>query len=169
MAEEYKVIQGFEKYQVSNLGNVRNSKTLRELKPRLNNSGYYQVHLMNNDGISKRAKLLHRLVCESFKLNPNAKRCVDHINNNRLDNRIENLRFATYSENKFNSKVYKNNKSSAKGVAYDTEREKYMVYIYKNGKRFYLGRYESLEEAIEKRKQASNQMFKEFTHQSERN
>ena len=47
---------------------------------------------------------LHRLIAEVFIPNPENKPCVDHINGNRMDNRIENLRWVTYSENARNRK-----------------------------------------------------------------
>ena len=47
-------------------------------------------------------KLLHRLIAEAFIPNPDNKPCIDHINGDALDNRIENLRWCTYKENNNN-------------------------------------------------------------------
>ena len=65
----------------------------REFKPRLN--GYHQVGLSG----SRKTAFVHRLVAEAFLPNPENKPCVDHINGNRADNRIENLRWVTHKEN----------------------------------------------------------------------
>ena len=65
----------------------------REVKPRLS-SGYFSVFIPYRKG-----RLIHRLVAEAFLSNPENKPAVDHINGNRLDNRVENLRWVTNKEN----------------------------------------------------------------------
>lgn len=76
----------------------------REVKPRLG-CGYLQVNLR---GI-RNPQHVHRLVAEAFIPNPENKPCVDHINGNKLDNRVENLRWVTNKENSNNPNTkYKN-------------------------------------------------------------
>ena len=91
--EEFRDIKGFENYQVSNLGRIYSKKRRACLKvKRLAGRGYYQVRL------SKEGKYyyknLHRLIAETFIPNPNNYRTVNHINGNKLDNRISNLEWA---------------------------------------------------------------------------
>lgn len=72
-----------------------------EYSQSVTNSGYYQVGFPK-DG-KPCSRLVHRLVAETFLKNPTNLRDVDHINEDRLDNRLENLRFASHSFNCFRS------------------------------------------------------------------
>ena len=105
MAEEFKLINGYENYMVSNFGNVKNSKTGRILKLviiGLEHSRYYAVNLYK-DGI-RTSKTIHKLVAYAFLQNSENKKCVDHINNDKLNNNLTNLRWATQQENCQNAK-----------------------------------------------------------------
>lgn len=102
MTEIWKNIEGYENYQVSNLGRVKSlnyhhSGKEHILKCILNSSGYYKVNLYK-DGKTKNLTI-HRLVARAFIPNPENKSCIDHINTDKADNRVENLRWCTYKEN----------------------------------------------------------------------
>lgn len=86
-------------YEASDLGNIRNKRTGRILKPALINSGYLIVGLWK-DGKGKNF-LVHRLVLSAFVVNPNPKVYTDcdHINHIRTDNRLINLRWVSHAEN----------------------------------------------------------------------
>lgn len=87
------------------------------------------------------------------------KNLIDHINRNPDDNRICNLRNATYSENQQNTKVRKDNFCNAKGISYSIVEKKWRARISKNKKTFCLGRFDSIELAINARKIAEDQIF----------
>ena len=70
---------------------------------------------------------------------------LDHINKDSLDNRIENLRLATSSENMSNRNIFKNNKSGYPGVCWHKQHQKWGVTIGINGKFNHLGYFEDLE------------------------
>lgn len=85
-------------YSISEGGEIRNDVTGRTKKPYTNKrNGYLYVDLYENN---KSVKLpVHRLIAEAFIPNPESKPCIDHKDGNRQNNAIENLRWATYSEN----------------------------------------------------------------------
>jgi hypothetical protein len=72
-------------------------------------------------------------------------RIVDHIDNNPLNNKIENLRAATISENNYNSKIPKNNSSGVKNVRFDKVRKKWKVELRSNKKYKFIGNFLDLE------------------------
>lgn len=76
---------------------------------------------------------------------------IDHINRIRTDNRFENLRSGTFSDNLNNKSMYKNNTSGHKGI-HET-RTGWVVLGSVNGKRFHVGVYPTLEEAIQAKKE----------------
>ena len=89
-------------YEVSNLGNVRNAKTKKVLKTRtrVDNTGYKTVDVKLSDTNHKRHTItVARLVISTFKANSENKPTVNHINEDSTDNRLNNLEWATYSEN----------------------------------------------------------------------
>ena len=71
--------------------------------------------------------------------------CIDHINNNRDDNRIANLREATISQNNHNSKLSKNNTSGIKGVHWHKKSKKWCATLGFHGKIMHLGVFDDLE------------------------
>ena len=102
--QTWRVIDDFDNYEISNLGKVKNVSTGNYLNGSLNNKGYLVVGLYN-DG-KRTNKYVHRLIAEAFIENPDNLKEVDHINKIKTDNRAENLRWATRSDNNFNRGSY---------------------------------------------------------------
>jgi hypothetical protein len=161
---EWRVVNEFENYEVSNDGQVRNIKTQRLLKPK-NDNGYQRVCLMQD---SKKIMLcIHRLVASAFLEIP--KDDVDHIDGNKSNNQLSNLRWTTHTENMWNQKISKNNKSGVKGVCWNKQNKKWHAHIRVDGINIYLGFFDDIEEARQARITAAQKAFGQFVHPCEKN
>jgi hypothetical protein len=107
-AEEWRIVAGFDNYSVSNLGSVRNDTTQRILRPQTVGGDYLQVRLYDRSSWS--AHYVHKLVATAFLGDSNGFD-VDHIDRNRQNNHVSNLRYCSRSDNN-------RNKSSNHGVVY---------------------------------------------------
>ena len=165
MSEEFKIINGFDNYMVSNFGNVKNTKTGRILKASIDSEGYYKVSL-SKEGKST-TKNNHRLVAIAFLENLENKNCVDHINNNKLNNNLTNLRWATTKENSQNQKLSSNNKSGQKGITFYKPSNKWCAQITIDGIGIHLGYFVNKEDAINARVLRAYQVFGVFTNACE--
>ena len=99
----------------------------------LNQHGYYSIR------INGKAYLAHRLIF--LYHNAYLPKEIDHIDGNRENNLIKNLREVTRSQNNMNRKSHKNCSSIYKGVSWDNSRNKWRAYITINKKINYLGRF----------------------------
>jgi len=103
---------------------------------------FYAVRFLISETESPKIIRLHREI-----MNAPADLLVDHRNNDGLDNRRSNLRLATHPENMQNRRKLKNTSSQYIGVDFDKESGKWRARIKVNGKRIYLGRFDSEIEA----------------------
>jgi hypothetical protein len=143
--EEWKQIIEYPNYSISNFGNVRNDKTGKILKQDLNTYGYSRVTLY---AVKKKKNLkIHRLVGFAFLNNDNNYKEIDHINNDKLNNKAENLRWVTREFNNRNRKKWGNTTSRYKGVCFSKRDKKWISNITVNTKLIHLGYFKTENEA----------------------
>lgn len=95
--EVFKPIEGFEDYEISNHGNVKSLKSGVIMKSRLTANGYLILNLSKNGNHYR--FLVHRLVAIAFIPNPNNLPCVNHKDENKLNNHVDNLEWCDYKYN----------------------------------------------------------------------
>lgn len=115
MKEIWKNISNYnDKYQISNYGRIKSVDSVymipnqykkmhkhiyrgKILKTSIDNNGYANIRLRKNG--KTKCFLIHRLVAKAFIPNPNNYPVINHINGNKLDNKVENLEWCTQSHN----------------------------------------------------------------------
>lgn len=101
--EVWKKIDGFDNYYISNYGrisnfNYRNTGNRILLKPFITKTGYKQINLIDNNS-NKVKKYIHRLVAEAFLPIPNNLSEINHIDEDKLNNKIDNLEWCNREYN----------------------------------------------------------------------
>ena len=123
-------IVGFENYILFKNGDIINADTGRLLRHR-NRNGYRAVSLFNKDR-EKKTHNVHRLLALHYIPNPFKKPYVDHINRDKSDNRLKNLRWVSKSENNVNSISKKKNKLGIKNIYNRPKQAGYYIAIKRN-------------------------------------
>lgn len=174
-AVEWRAIPGYEGiYEASTSGQIRSVTRMQSAKdgrkPRLVRSsikkptqikGKWNYYDVSFDTVAHGQKTyrVHALIAKTFiGERPSDNHVIDHINGNCCDNRVENLRYITASDN-----ISKRNTYGNKFYGVQKSDDKWKVAIKKNGVRYYFGRYKTKEEALAVRLLAEKNMFGEFS------
>ena len=147
MDEVWKQIEEYPNYSVSNLGRVRNDKFGRIMTNCINTRGYYRVDLYKN-GIAKNF-FVHRLIGQYFIEGFDVNLDIDHIDRNKLNNAISNLRCVSHGVNERNKTKKANCSSQYKGVSFEKKSGKWKATV-KEVKKIHLGYFITEEEAHQK-------------------
>ena len=95
---------------------------------------YYNVSLCK-EGCKRKTFHIHRLIAHAFIPNPNNLPYIDHINGDKTDNSLQNLRWVTTIDNARNNRIAKNNKSGVQGVFFDNTNNQWTAkWCINNGK-----------------------------------
>lgn len=133
-------------------------ENLKKYKWYLREDGYVASSNYNGN-----YQFLHRLILSQTNIN-----YIDHINRDRTDNRLENLRSVSSTENGMNKGIRSDNTSGKVGVHWDKTRLKWCAMIGYNHKRINLGSFNNFEDAVKAREEAEKQYFKDFRTINER-
>lgn len=151
MREEYRPIEGYERYSVSNTGKVVNNQTGRELAQRLTTNGYLRVNLRT--GKEKYEKphsvCVHRLVASAFLPKRDSSLVVNHIDANKQNNSVKNLEWCTPRESSIHA--YRTLPEYAKACNANMKKAQKLsrkaICVFLNGR--LMGEYDSMVKAAE--------------------
>lgn len=161
--EQWKRHPDFDNYQISTLGRIWSEKKQRIMNQYQQNSGYWQIQLVDNNGKSTRF-LVHRLVALVWIPNPANKPIINHIDGDKSNNCVHNLEWCTNSENirhartnglnpynnpTLNKKLSGQRAGTSKyfGVAWDKSRQLWRSGLVYKGKRYQQKRFQTEIEA----------------------
>ena len=162
--EVWKKIKNYDNYSVSSFGRIRNDKFNRFMNPSKTTRGYIHIRLSKNGKVKNYQ--VHRLVGIAFLPNHDNKPKVDHIDKDKTNNNIINLRFATVSQNGFNQGKCKNNTTGYKGVTFKKANQKYCARIKIEGKSKHLGYFETAQDASKAYEENAKNLHGEFYYKN---
>lgn len=139
----------------------RGGKKAWSMAGHTNRRGYVLIHVYGE------LHYAHRLAwCMHYGNFPPPSKFIDHVNLNKSDNRIVNLRIATKSENAANTRAQSNSKSQIKGISFGNN--KWRVRICLNGKQMWLGAFSSIEGAKDAYARNATALFGKFARAYEK-
>ena len=146
--EVFKDLNRYNGYRIGSNGNVFSYKSNKILKQDKDSKGYMRVFLSIKG--KKKTIRVHVLVAEEFLghiTNGSNYIVIDHIDNNKTNNNIDNLQIISQRENSIKDKDFSKKTSKFIGVSYDKDRDKWVAEIRNKRKRYRLGRFEDEESA----------------------
>lgn len=147
--------RGVETFNSQRYCNSWNTKYAGKVAGSVDINGYIIISIAPNNYLAHRIAWKYMYGTEPSDL-------LDHEDNTRDNNRLSNLREASYVTNRINCQKYKNNTTGVKGVTLRKSTGKYSATVQKAKKRIYLGDYDTLAEAQQVRKQAAEKIHGTF-------
>lgn len=155
---KYKTIKSYPNYEINKSGQIRNKETKKNLVGGIHKSGYRSVNLRRQN--KTYYTYIHRHLAETFIGNTDGK-IIDHIDGNKLNNNLQNLRICTIQENVRNQKA-RYGFSKYKGVHFNKRDKRWAARICVDRKRMWLGYFKDEKDAALAYNKAAKLHFKEF-------
>ena len=161
----FKTLNNFSRYEINREGKLYNKTSNFQLKGSLN-KGYIRVSIINDTTGKAKLMFLHTLVAETFLENPNNYDEIDHIDNNKINNNVENLRWCSRSQNNMNREKYSYNREGApekkfKYVSWNKRYKKWCGRLRINGKLKHIDQSDNDEEVYIQCLKLLNNIFKD--------
>ena len=153
--EIFRPIIGFNNYQISNFGRVKNQYNYI-MTSHTDRDNYCEIQLSNDN--KRKDFMIHHLVAECYLSNPYNYRYVKHKDNNTLNNHVDNL-YYTNKQNKAKTTIID---LKTRYISYKTHRKQFYVRIYFKRQEIHLGHYNTLEEAQKVRDDKLIELTHEF-------
>ena len=158
-----KLIKGYEDYIIFTTGKVYSTKSNKFIKHETGTYKYYLIFLYKNK--KRKSFRLHRLLGLHFIPNPNNLPTIDHIDKNKLNNNLSNLRWASYTKQSINRNIKITNTTGYTGVFIENNKYRTRWYINKKPytKSFSIKKYgdeKAKQLAIEYRKEMEEKHYK---------
>ena len=124
-------VRGFPNYYLTSWGTIYSNISNKFLTPCINSGGYYLVVLVKNK--KHYSRFIHTLVLEAYRGKRPKGMCCRHLNGNKLDNKISNLRWGTYKENSGDEiRLGKSKRGDKNGMAKLKEQDvRYIIYLWR--------------------------------------
>ena len=162
MEIQWKTVKGCDNYEVSNMGQIRNSSRGKMMSLSDNGRGYLRCRLRQNN--EYQCVYIHRAVAQAFvTATSEDQNEVDHIDKDKSNNCVSNLRWATRSQNNSNisESRHKNKPSKYKGVTL-LKNKRWRARVVKDKKEYHIGSYEHEIDAAKAYNTKALELFGEF-------
>lgn len=125
-----KIHPKYKEFDISEEGIITNISTKKVRMQTIDQTGYYVLSIRRNGKSSK--YYIHRLIAETYLPNPYNLKYIDHIDGNKLNNSLSNLRWCTQSQNLMNARKRSNTASQYKGLYWHNQNKKWVVRVRKS-------------------------------------
>ena len=155
MNEFWITLKKHPQYEISNQGNIRDKTSRQQLPFIINSDGYKTVPLLG----SNKKYILYKLVAEYFIERPEGKKYLTHMDNDKLNDRVENLKWISMSERLWLLSPKGNISECFPGVYFHKRDKRWEASMIINKKKHYFGRFDTFDEAVNAKRHGEIELF----------